>query len=529
MELDKSFRIGLVGTGYIANIHAEVLKNIEGVNLVGCCDISLNRAQAFSKKWGILKTYNSILRFLEENRLDVVHVLVPPPFHHEVAKTALQAGVSVFIEKPMCLSKEECNYLVQLATKRKLKIGVNHNAIFHPLFLRLKRDILSNGIGKIHQIIINQTGPLGQLSAGKFSHWMFQSPENIIFEQAPHPISQIRALLGELVDIKASAYGKKELTPGQFFYDRWQAIMECKRGVGFIHLSFGDNYYLQNWIHVTGQDGAIYVDLYKNLYLIQEKSIFPDYLDPTANAFKYTPCILQGVKNFVDYALSKVKLRPRSDVFFIGMKNSIEAFYKALRNQRPLPVSGEDGSKIVEFCEKWIEVAGPDKNPKRSSFSVPKPKSKAEILVTGANGFIGSHLVKELIAKKKYVKAFVRSHSGLKPVLHSPLVELFTGDIINPEDVRKAIKGVKYVYHLAHGGGETWEDFYKNNVLATKFVGEACLKNQVKYLVFTSTIAIYSYIDFKKGDWITEKDHIDSRPQQRNFYARSKFWQNNYS
>jgi len=522
MKILNEFQVGLIGTGYIAHIHMEILNKMKNIKVIACCDIDLNKANLFKEKWKIPNAYNSVSDFLAKNNLNVVHILVPPNYHYQTAKEVVKSGINAFIEKPMCLSKKECEELIKLSKENHIQIGVNHNAIFHPLFLRLKKDIISKKIGKISQVIIYQTGPLRQLSTQKFSYWMFQSPENIIFEQAPHPISQIRNLLGELINIKANVSGKRELTPGQFFYDCWQAIIECQRGIGFIHLSFGDNYYPQNWIYVTGQDGVIYVDLFKNLYLIQEKTIFPDYFDPTANAFKYAPCILQGVKNFINYAFSKIKLRPRSDAFFISMKNSIEAFYNAFVSKKQAPVSGEDGLEIVEFCEEWIKAANLDKNPEKKSIFIFKPEKKAEILVTGANGFIGSHLVKELVSQGKYVKAFVRSIYGFKPALRSPLVEIAIGDITNPKQIKEAIKGIKYVYHLAYGGGETWKDFYQNNVLATKYIAEACLDNKVKYLIFTSTIAVYCYKDFSKGSLITEKDSIDSKPEKRNFYARSK-------
>lgn len=522
MKILNKFRVGLIGTGYIANVHMEVLKGMRNVQVISCCDVAFNKAEAFKEKWGIADAYNSISKFLAENNLDVVHVLVPPNYHYQVAKEVIKAGVNVFIEKPMSLSKNECEELIRLSKENHVRIGVNHNAIFHPLFLTLRKEVAQGRIGKVSRVVIYQTGPLGQLSKGKFSHWMFQSPENIIFEQAPHPVSQVIDLLGGLVDIKANAYGKTELTPAQFFYNCWQAIVECEKGIGFIHLSFGDNYYPQNWIHITGQDGVICIDLLRNLYIVQEKTIFPDYFDPTANAFKYISCILQGIKNFVDYALSKVKLRERSDAFFISIKSSIETFYDALIQQKSIPVSGEDGKKVVEFCEGWIQAANPCKNPKNVFIPKKRIRGKAEILITGANGFIGSHLIKELVSQGINVKVFVRSVFGLKPALRTPFVEIITGDITNLNQVKEAIKGIKYVYHLAHGGGETWEDFYQNNVLATKHIAEACLENKVKYLIFTSTIAVYCYKDFSKGTLITEKAPIDSKPEERNFYARSK-------
>lgn len=518
----KKFKVGIVGTGYIANLHLEALKKIKDVEVVGCCDVNLRKAEDFKKKWAIPFVCNSLVQLLKENQLDVIHILTPPDYHYALAKEIIENRVNVFLEKPMGISSEECNDLVQLAIGNNVQIGVNHNAIFHPLFLRLLRDIAENRIGKISRVVAYQTLPLRQLESGKFSFWMFKSPKNIIFEQAPHPLSQVRALLGNIEEIKTSTSGKRELTPGRFFYDCWQAMAKCENGIAFLHLSFDNQCFPQNLFIVTGQDGTIHIDLLRSLYFIQEKSVLPEYLESWANGLKHFNCIFQGFGNFVNYVLSKIKLRDRCDAFFVSMKGSIEAFYSALIKKERLPVSGKDGCKVVEACEKWVDDAKICENVSQNIGSINIKDRKSEILVTGANGFIGSHLVEKLISEGNAVRVLVRSSQVLKKPLISPFVEIKVGDITDVQFVKEAVKGMKYVYHLAHGGGENWESFYEINVLGTKYLAEACLEEGTKYFIFTSTIAVYYYGIFPKGSLITEKSPIDNEPEKRTFYARSK-------
>jgi predicted dehydrogenase/nucleoside-diphosphate-sugar epimerase len=517
----ENIRIGIIGTGFISELHLEALKRVSGVSVIGCCDVNKGAADSFAKRWNLPASYGDLNTFLEKEKIDVAHVLVPPDYHFSVAKTVMEKGVNILLEKPMGLDSGECRELLRIAQENGVKIGVNHNFIFYPLFQRLQKDLASYRIGRPEYVIAFYGGPLGQLDSGKFGHWMFQEPGNIILEQGPHPISQIRAIVGEINTMTATATGKRELGKDQFFYDRWQAIAECEKGHAFLHLSFGNKYSPQRSLYVYGQDGAILVDFLNNRYLIQEKSIFPDYLDPTANALRYFPPVIEGMKDFTDYAFSKLKLKDRTDAFFMTMKNSLSAFYQAFQTGAPLPCSGQDGLKVIESCEKWIQGAAVAKNPEPIKLSVVQDNSQPEdILITGATGFIGGCLAEKLIAQGRRIRVLARNPRGLKPALQSPLVNIIKGDITDSEAIRKAVKGVKIVYHLAHALGQNWDDFARLNVEPAKNMANACMEEKVKYFIFASTIAAYYYGD--TSGIVNSHTEIDKKPERRNFYARSK-------
>lgn len=96
--------------------------------------------------------------------------------------------------------------------------------------------------------------------------------------------------------------------------------------------------------------------------------------------------------------------------------------------------------------------------------------------ITGATGFIGSHLVEELLKKNYSVKCLVRKSSSTK-WLDGKNVELVYGDLFDKEFLSEVLKDVDYVYHV---GGVTFakkkEEFYRGNVEATKSLLESCIK-----------------------------------------------------
>ena len=112
-----------------------------------------------------------------------------------------------------------------------------------------------------------------------------------------------------------------------------------------------------------------------------------------------------------------------------------------------------------------------------------------KVLVTGANGLLGSHVTKTLSEQKFSARAMVRKGSDLK-ALGGVNCELFEGLITDKNDVEKAVSGCDYVIHIAAKTSQSSsnvEAFYKPNVDSTRFMVDACIKFNVKRFVFVST------------------------------------------
>jgi len=110
-------------------------------------------------------------------------------------------------------------------------------------------------------------------------------------------------------------------------------------------------------------------------------------------------------------------------------------------------------------------------------------------LVTGANGFIGQHLVRMLTRQNHSVRALCRS-SHIHPELSHPGTEIFSGDILNLESVKNAVTGCDGVFHLAayaHNWARNPKTFFDVNVGGFRNILEASLDSSVKRVVFTSS------------------------------------------
>ena len=152
----------------------------------------------------------------------------------------------------------------------------------------------------------------------------------------------------------------------------------------------------------------------------------------------------------------------------------------------------------------------------------------AKILVTGAGGFIGSHLTEELIRQGEEVRAFVRYNSrderGLLEELPKDIqnqIEVIPGDLKDPDGVKKAVKGCHKIFHLGALIAIPYSyihpfDFIQTNVLGTAHLLNACLEEgTLERFIHTSTSEVYGTAQYIPID---EKHPL----QAQSPYAASK-------
>ncbi|GAB1462285.1 NAD-dependent epimerase/dehydratase family protein [Pedobacter sp.] len=145
------------------------------------------------------------------------------------------------------------------------------------------------------------------------------------------------------------------------------------------------------------------------------------------------------------------------------------------------------------------------------------------ILVTGATGFLGTELVRQLTNQNMAVRAIKRNSSSIPALLkNNPLVTWHTADINDTENLADAFEGITKVYHCAAFVSFDPKDkakLLKINIEGTANIVNLCLENNVR-LLHVSSIAALGYP--KKDELISEKHFWDYDPKAHN-YAISKY------
>jgi 2-alkyl-3-oxoalkanoate reductase len=124
------------------------------------------------------------------------------------------------------------------------------------------------------------------------------------------------------------------------------------------------------------------------------------------------------------------------------------------------------------------------------------------VLVTGASGFIGSHLIKRCIREGYLVRALVRKGNGCIARLREDGVDVVEGDIRDPEAVDKAVTGCDIVFHAAALTSD-WgdlKDFRDINIGGTRHICEAVFRHKVRRLVYISSFESFNHSRFERID-----------------------------
>lgn len=196
-----SLKLGLVGAGTAAKLHANALKNVEGVDLSGVFNRSSERARKFASDWEI-DWFDNYEELLAANELDVIDICTATGTHSKFAIPAAKAGKDLIVEKPLETTPEKCEEIIATAEKNNVEIAV----IFQNRF--------KDSVQKIRKAL--QKGLLGRLILGSANVNWYRPPEyyrnnwkgtkeldggGALINQSIHTIDLLQWLMGEVDSI----------------------------------------------------------------------------------------------------------------------------------------------------------------------------------------------------------------------------------------------------------------------------------------------------------------------------------------
>ncbi len=150
----KPVRVAILGTGGMANRHADLYKEIPGVELVGACDIDPARVQAFAQKHGIPAAgcFTDFAALLRDCPCDAISNVTPDAFHAPLSIKALKAGKHVLCEKPLGLDHSETRRMVSAAKKAGTVAMVNFSYRDWAGLQAIATRVRSGEIGEIRHV-----------------------------------------------------------------------------------------------------------------------------------------------------------------------------------------------------------------------------------------------------------------------------------------------------------------------------------------------------------------------------------------
>lgn len=329
---------GIIGLGNVAHKHAQAILATPGAKLVAGLGTDPGRAREFTAQYGGA-AYTSLEEFLAHPGLSVVNVCTPGGDHARSGIAAAQAGKHVMVEKPMEVTLEAADHLIEVCWKAGVKLAVISQRRFEPDIQRLRSAIQAGYFGEL-------------LSADVFIKW-YRSQEyydsaswrgtyrldggGALMNQGIHYVDVLQWLVGPVKSVRAitrTAAHKIEVE------DLALALLTFENGaVGVLEASTMHYPGLPERLEITGRNGTAVLEAGK--FKVWE--------------FKSLP--LEETSVQIDDKLGDTGSKDPNAISYMGHARQIADMVAAIREQRAPAITGEDGRKPLEIIQAVYQSA----------------------------------------------------------------------------------------------------------------------------------------------------------------------------
>lgn len=316
----KKLNCAVIGVGKMGINHVRVYAKTPDIDFTSVAELSDTLGQAVAKEFNV-KLYKNYEDLLDTEKPDLVSICVPTSFHYVVAKTCIEKGVNILLEKPICTEVGEAEELLTIAKKNKVKMLVGHIERHNPAVKKVKEMIDQGKLGQITSIIARRVGG--------FPYQIRDA--NIMADLAIHDIDIINYLLD---DLPKEVYVNRQRIHIEKREDSVEYFLKYKHASGYVQTNWITPVKIRK-LNITGSEGYIEMD-----YITQKIEFYKSNFDK----FK------EDYKGFSDYVLRFSE----SDIIDVPVEKKeplteeIHYFINCVRN---------DISIDSEFAKVALEIA----------------------------------------------------------------------------------------------------------------------------------------------------------------------------
>ncbi|MDR1502041.1 MAG: Gfo/Idh/MocA family oxidoreductase [Prevotella sp.] len=156
--MTKELKIGIIGLGFIGDVHVKVLAENPCANLIAVCDINEGLAQKYAQVYGC-KCYTDYDEMLRDADIEAVDICVPEDYHVAPAVAAANAKKHILLEKPIAKTVVEALEIKNACEKNGVRLMINHILKFDPRYVSLFDEVKKGTMGEISQIFVKRQNP----------------------------------------------------------------------------------------------------------------------------------------------------------------------------------------------------------------------------------------------------------------------------------------------------------------------------------------------------------------------------------
>jgi nucleoside-diphosphate-sugar epimerase len=272
----------------------------------------------------------------------------------------------------------------------------------------------------------------------------------------------------------------------------------------------------QYYVNVFCEKGVVSINFDTSTVIINQDSFLPRTLDRGTTNFRTAYRLsLEGVKNTIAFLRGKL-------VPYQGLQVLLPRYYQSIRDSAQPPVPAALTVAVVKAEESIFAQLNRlhiDTRPRPCQQTGVSHNEK--VLLTGATGYVGSAVVTALVKEGYAVRALVRPLAQTES-LERLGVELFYGDLREPNTLAKATENIDIIVHLAAGVRGTSNFMLESCIDGTKHLAEAARSSGVKRVIYMSSMSVYDYAKLQDGDVINEETFLEEYPERRGTYSLAK-------
>lgn len=199
-------KVGVVGLGKMGLSHLAMIRAHPEVSVEAVVDSTGYILDVLSKYTG-LRTFTDYKAMLEGVELDAVIIATPTRLHADMVRAALERGLDVFCEKPLCLTAAESLQLAALAAARGLVTQVGYHNRFVGAFREVKSLLVAGAIGRVTHVLAEAYGPV--VLKPKGSTWRSRRSEGggCLYDYAAHPLDLLTWYFGAPTGVGGTVLG----------------------------------------------------------------------------------------------------------------------------------------------------------------------------------------------------------------------------------------------------------------------------------------------------------------------------------
>ncbi|MDD7021682.1 MAG: Gfo/Idh/MocA family oxidoreductase [Aeromonadales bacterium] len=339
-------RFGIIGCGKVGHFHAQALQAIKGVRLVAACNHSKGKLDAFAAKYGI-RSYLSPEEMVVKEHLDAVTIATPHPSHADLAVRCMRIGCHVIIEKPLAVTLEECDRIVETAKECHVLAGT---LVQRRCYLPCRRIRKAIDEGRIGRPVLGEAVMLGWRSREYYQSDPWRGTlkgegGGVLLTQASHQIDLLNWFMDSEVE-SVCGIAANFNHPYIEVEDSAAAVIRYKSGaMATLIASNSQNPALYGRVHVFGDNGAsLGVKTDGGAMFIAGMSEIEEPPETDIWTVKGEEGRLEELKRQDDQEFAASSM-------ITYHQKMLENFAKAIRGEERLIADAKAGREVIAICE----------------------------------------------------------------------------------------------------------------------------------------------------------------------------------